>query len=291
MSNLPAPATSYREAIVRAAADDSFNVEKLERLIALQEAGELRAADHAFNDALANAQAELKPVSTDASNPQTRSKYATYAQLDREVRPVYTRHGFSVSFTTEAAAEPNTIMVVGMLTHGPISRRYQLPIPIDTKGARGQDVMTRTHATMSAATYGKRGLLTMMFNLATDDDDGNDAAGRVPPTRGREPPQRTPAKPPPVPESHYSVYVDEKTGEQREEVEPFEIAWLEADTARSWGEKLMACLRAYCRTLADFDGFIGVNQEGLATMRTTAVTTYSVLLSSIEELRKTYQAS
>ena len=36
--------------------------------------------------------------------------------------------------------------------------------------------MTATHAAMSAKTYGMRGLLTMIFNVALTDDDGN-AAG------------------------------------------------------------------------------------------------------------------
>ena len=41
--------------------------------------------------------------------------------------------------------------------------------------------MTRTHATVSAVSYGKRTLLKMAFNVAegTDDDDGNAAADPV----------------------------------------------------------------------------------------------------------------
>jgi hypothetical protein len=49
-------------------------------------------------------------------------------------------------------------------------------MPADGKGARGNDVMTKTHATGAAITYGKRYLLGMIFNLAvTRDDDGNGA--------------------------------------------------------------------------------------------------------------------
>jgi hypothetical protein len=51
-------------------------------------------------------------------------------------------------------------------------------MPADGKGARGGDVMTKTHATGSAASYGMRYLLKMIFNIAVAeaDDDGN-AAG------------------------------------------------------------------------------------------------------------------
>ena len=61
-------------------------------------------------------------------------------------------------------------------------------MPIDTKGARGGDVMTRTHATGSALTYGKRYLLIAMFNLAIEEDDDGNAAGGRRPYRPRGPP-------------------------------------------------------------------------------------------------------
>jgi hypothetical protein len=284
-STTPSTAVSYHDAIVRAASDPAFDVEKLERLIALQEAKEIRAGDLLFNEALSHVQADCGTVSRDAANPQTRSRYATYAALDREVRPIYTRHGFSVSYTTEPGIDANTIMVVGMLTNGPISRRYQLPVPIDTKGPKGSDHMTRTHATMAATSYGKRGILTMMFNLATDDEP----AGGKPPPRGQTPVQPAVSKPPAVPLESVVEVVDEKTGETKEKITPFTIDWLGADTARSWGEKLMACLREYCRSAADVDGFINLNQQSLDTIRAAAPSTYRLLQSSIDDVRNTYQ--
>src|SRR5262245_41093248 len=43
----------------------------------------------------------------------------------------------------------------------------------------GGDVMSRTHATASACSYGMRYLATMIFNLSIDrDDDGNAAGGK-----------------------------------------------------------------------------------------------------------------
>lgn len=289
-ANTAPDTTGYRDAILRAAADPAFDVAKLERLIAVQEAKEMRAADLSFNVALACTQADMKTVSNDCVNPQTRSKYASYGALDKECRPVYTQHGFSVSYTTEPSSDPNTILMVGMLNYGPISRRYQIPIPIDTKGARGQDVMTRTHATMSATTYGKRGLLTMMFNIATADDDANLAAGKVPPTPRRDPldPPRRPAPAPPVPEDHYAVHVDEATGETTEEVTPFEVDWLEGDTPRAWGGKLIACVRTYCRKADEVDAFMHLNQDKLDRMKDAAPSTHIQLVASVAGIRKTF---
>ena len=58
-------------------------------------------------------------------------------------------------------------------------RRYEILMPADGKGAKGGDVMTKTHATGSAFQYGRRYLLAGIFNLATTtkDDDGNSASG------------------------------------------------------------------------------------------------------------------
>jgi hypothetical protein len=52
-------------------------------------------------------------------------------------------------------------------------------MPADGKGAKGNDVMTKTHATGSAMSYGSRYLLKLIFNIAIgqDDDDGNGAGG------------------------------------------------------------------------------------------------------------------
>jgi hypothetical protein len=50
----------------------------------------------------------MAPISTNASNPQTRSRYATFACLDGEIRPIYTRNGFGISFNTELTGEPQS---------------------------------------------------------------------------------------------------------------------------------------------------------------------------------------
>jgi hypothetical protein len=48
-------------------------------------------------------------------------------------------------------------------------------MPADGKGAKGGDVMTKTHATGAALTYGRRYALLMAFNLVVGepDNDGN----------------------------------------------------------------------------------------------------------------------
>jgi len=165
--------------IVRAATDPAVDVEKMERLMTMHERIATRAAETAFNDAMAKAQAQMKCVAADLDNKQTRSKYASYAGIDRMVRPIYAEHGFSLSFDTDDSPKEGHIRVLCYASHeGGFTRTYKADMPADGKGAKGGDVMTKTHAAGSAFTYGQRYLVKMIFNIAIgEDDDGNAAGG------------------------------------------------------------------------------------------------------------------
>jgi len=169
--------------IERAARDPSVDLDKMERLLAMRDAMERRAEERAFAQAMSAAQAEMRSVSTDASNLQTRSRYASYLALDKELRPIYTKHGLALSFDTADCERPDTVRIVCDVMCGGYSRRYHIDMPADGKGAKGNDVMTKTHATGSAVTYGRRYLLMMIFNISVgtwdSDDDGNAAGGHV----------------------------------------------------------------------------------------------------------------
>lgn len=165
--------------IERLAKDPTFDVEKMERLIAMKERGEAAHARAEFDQAMALAQQEMMTII--AKSKSDKGKYASYATLDKAIRPIYTRHGFSVSFDTDPGAPELTVRLVATVGHrGGHRERRQLDVPADGKGARGGDVMTRTHATASAVTYGKRYLQSMIWNLAVDkDDDGEGASSNA----------------------------------------------------------------------------------------------------------------
>jgi hypothetical protein len=169
-------AASLLAVISRGASDPTMDINKLERLTAMYEQIVTRQAEGAFNVAMSVAQSQMGRIATDSSNPQTRSRYASYGALDRAVRPIYTQHGFALTFGTGDAPAPEMIRVVCDVSLGGFTRRYHVDMPADGRGAKGGEVMTRTHATGSAITYGRRYLLAMIFNLATgEDDDGNRA--------------------------------------------------------------------------------------------------------------------
>jgi len=170
--------------IERAARDPAVDIVKIERLMEMRERIEMKAAEREFNVAMAAAQAEMRPVGADALNPQTKSRYATYAKLDSVLRPIYTRHGFSLSFDEEDSPKAEHIRVLCYVSHiAGFTRTYRKDMPADGKGAKGGDVMTKTHATGAAASYGARYLLKGIFNIAVgeEDKDGNAPAEREEP--------------------------------------------------------------------------------------------------------------
>jgi hypothetical protein len=261
-AQVPANATAiseYSSLIERAAFTADFDVAKLQALLDMREAEEMRRAEKAFNAALVRAQSEMSPIVADANNPQTRSRYATYAALDRAIRPIYSQHGLAPTFTTEPMTEPDMLLIVGFLGHvdGHL-RRYQIPMPRDTKGARGGDVMTRTHATGSAMTYGKRYLLIAMFNLSIDsDDDGNTAGGRRP---------YKPSGPSAGPRSTDET-VDRDTGEVIEHCVPFKIELPEGAT---WTTAIVNKLQRHImlsKTIDEYDQWRLLNQDMLLRLR------------------------
>jgi hypothetical protein len=139
---------------------------------------------------MAEVQSKMRAVSRDSSNPQTHSRYASYAAIDTVLRPIYSLFGFALTCNTEPSPREGFIVITCSVCKGGHARHYQIEMPADGKGARGNDLMTKTHATGSAVTYGMRYLVTMIFNIAMTDDDGN-AAGRND-ARTRRPPSPAP---------------------------------------------------------------------------------------------------
>jgi len=132
-----------------------------------------------FMAAMAQAQQAMTTISRDMDNAQTRSKYASLDAVDRATRPHYSPLGIVVTFDTKPSEKGDTwIKVIAEVGRGIFSKQHSIDMPADGIGAKGGAVMTRTHATMSAITYGRRQLLKNIFNLAEADDDGNAAAGR-----------------------------------------------------------------------------------------------------------------
>ena len=146
-------------------------IDVIERLAALQRDMLAREAEVDFNEAMNRVQTEIRRIAPDAVNPQTRSKYASYAAIDRVIRPIYAKEGFSLSFSTEECPIPEHVRCVCFVSLRAHTRKYQVDMPSDGKGAKGGDVMTKTHACGAAMQYGMRYLVKYIWNIAVGEDD------------------------------------------------------------------------------------------------------------------------
>jgi ERF superfamily len=132
-----------------------------------------------FHDALRRIQDKLKTIPKRGWNPDTKSHYALAQDVDAGINSLLQEEGMVLSFEPRPSDKAEEVFIVGTLSLGAYSKEYPLPMPADGKGAKGGGVMSRTHATGSAITYGKRYLKDMIFNLSfrERDDDGNAAGG------------------------------------------------------------------------------------------------------------------
>lgn len=175
----PQDDTTMLAIISRASTDPNVDIDKMERLLAMKERMDAKAAEQAFNDAMNMAQSEVRAIGWDKQNGQTHSSYVTYAKMDSAIRPIYIKYGFALSFDTGEPVNPQEVRFMCYVSHKDgHTRTYKVDMPADGKGAKGNDVMTRTHAFGSATSYGRRYLLKMIFNVveAAEDDDGVSAS-------------------------------------------------------------------------------------------------------------------
>ena len=136
-------------------------------------------------NALAAAQAEIKPVPKTHENPYFKSKYADLADIQEATRAALHKWGLAVSQLNDI--EDGRVVVETVLLHASgewISGRLALkPVKDDPQGVG------------SAITYARRYGLSAILSLATeDDDDGEAASHREPEIRRESVPEEQPAK-------------------------------------------------------------------------------------------------
>ena len=180
MTDSTALATTNNEpptmALIQMAMDKDMDADKLEKLMQLHERAQDREAEREFAEAMNACQSELPRIVRDATNSQTNSKYARLESLDNQIKPVYIKHGFALTFGTDTSPIEGHIRVTCTCQHvGGHKRLYQGDFPLDDVGIKGNANKTAMHATGSTMSYGRRYLTLMIFNLVMggEDNDGN----------------------------------------------------------------------------------------------------------------------
>lgn len=172
-----APAVSQAAAIIsvieRAATNPNVDIDKMERLLEMQERIMQRDARAAFASALAEMSPNLPAIverggiKDRAGNVQ--STYALWEDINDAIKPVLAKHGFALSFRT--GRDEGQISVTGVLAHREgHSEETTITLPHDSSGSKNA-----VQAVGSSTSYGKRYTAGLLLNLTSrgEDDDGN----------------------------------------------------------------------------------------------------------------------
>ncbi|MEM1271792.1 MAG: ERF family protein [Bacteroidota bacterium] len=170
--------------LIAAAIEHGADPDRLENLLALQERWGANQAEKAYAAAMHAAQQEMPTVVRDAENSQTRSKYALLESVQKQCKPIYEKHGLSLSFgeaDCEAANHKRTTCDVRHVDGA--CHSYHLDLPIDGVGPKGNAIggMNAVQGAISTTSYAQRRLVCMIFNvtIAGDDDDGASASPSI----------------------------------------------------------------------------------------------------------------
>ena len=122
-------------------------------------------------EALAKAQAEMKPAKKDANNPFFKSRYATLESCWDAIREPLTKNGLSIVQTTDLVEGRVVIRTTLLHKSGQsISGIYPVIAKDETPQSMG-----------SGMSYARRYALSALVGLTTDDDDAEAAQPRPQP--------------------------------------------------------------------------------------------------------------
>lgn len=165
--------------IERMAMNPDVDVDKFERLMAMQEKMLDRQAEQEYTRAMVRVQNQVAAITRDKVNPQTHSRFVSLEAMKKVVVPVYTKEGFALSFGEGKTDKEGMVRVTCKVMHSAgHSEDFFYDCPIDDKGIQGKVNKTATHGKASGVSYGERYITKLIFNLTIqdEDDDGN-AAG------------------------------------------------------------------------------------------------------------------
>lgn len=159
--------TSPMEMVSRAI--ELGNVEVVGKMLEYQERWDKMQARKAFDVAIAEAKAKIKPVVRNRAGHNSK-KYADFAAIASSVDPILASHGLSYRFRSETREGIN---VTCILSHkGGHYEETTLTGPPDKTGNKNE-----IQAIGSTLTYLQRYSLVQMLGLAAADDDNGSAGG------------------------------------------------------------------------------------------------------------------
>lgn len=158
--------------IERLVLDPNVSMEKLERMLAMQERIVAERAKAEFSAAFAAASAQFPSIPLNGKGDKNKP-YALLKDIMGMTRPVLSRHGLALSFAVNS--EGATVRVTAELVHiAGHSKTTSIDLPKDQSGSKNA-----VQAVGSSQTYGQRYTAQAILGLSLGDDTEDDgrAAG------------------------------------------------------------------------------------------------------------------
>lgn len=166
VSARPMPVTPME--MLSRAIEGGATIEVLKGLMDLHDRWEARRALQAFDEAVAAAKAEIKPIVRNREGHNAK-KYADFAAIAEAVDPILSRHGIAYRFRTNQTDKIAVTCIVTGYGHREENTLVGLPDATGSKNA--------IQAIGSALTYLQRYSLMQALGLAASHDDDGAAAG------------------------------------------------------------------------------------------------------------------
>ena len=158
-------AAAIIQVIERAAMNPNVDIDKMERLLQMQERVIERNAKAAFNAAFARMQPDLPAI--EKNGKSNNGTYGLWEDIQGGIQPVLAKHGFALSFKTKV--EQDAITVTAILHHEEgHDDNTDLKLPTDKSGSKNA-----VQAVGSSVSYGKRYAACALLNIRVggEDDD------------------------------------------------------------------------------------------------------------------------
>lgn len=174
-TNLPALPENSPASMMLSAMRQGASLDRIEKMLDLQERWERREAEKAFNDAFAAFRGEELTVLKDkqrTNGPLQGQKYATLHAFVQATKEALSKHGLSVSWKV-TRDEPSWIEVTCVLKHK-LGHSETVSMGGTPDNGPARNALQARHSTVS---YLERYTLKAICGLAEQDDDDDGAGG------------------------------------------------------------------------------------------------------------------
>jgi len=155
---------NFLSLIEKVALDPNVDVEKMTKILDMQERILNKQASIEFNKSMALAMVQIPSVARETQGQS--NKFAAFENINKIVKTIIAKHGLFITFRTEFQSD-DFLLVTAKITHqSGYSQETSMRFPFDNSGNKND-----IQAVGSSISYGKRYTMSALLGIATHDED------------------------------------------------------------------------------------------------------------------------